>query len=144
MITSALQAQVKEYSFDEVEVLNKAEPRKTIVFIYAEWCRYCEAMKRTTLENSEIIERLNDVFYFIEFNGESQQNVYFNDIAYRFIPSGKNTGTHELARELGSIDGKLSYPTLVVLDTDWSIIYKTNGFVKAKALLTLLEELEID
>ncbi len=63
-------AQLKIHSFEKAEVLQKSENRPVVVFIYTDWCAYCQAMKNTAFIDRQIAKKLNDQFYFVALNGE--------------------------------------------------------------------------
>lgn len=126
------------YSFEKVEVLYKKEPRPIVVFLYTDWCKFCYLMKKNTFSDKKIIQQLNDRFYFIPFNAEQKETVVFFNKEYKYKPTGKNTGMHELAQILGNKNGKVSYPTTVFLSTDFSIEEQYNTFLSKKDMLKIL------
>lgn len=131
-------AQPKPHSFEQVDVLQKAANRNTVVFIYTDWCQYCKVMKKTALNNEQIVRILNNQFYFVALNGEEKKDIRFNDHLFKFKPNGLHTGTHELAEALGTIEGKIAYPVLVVLNSKQEIIFRYSGFLDARSLRTML------
>lgn len=134
-------AQPKSIGFETLDSLQKQEPRPVIVFLHAEWCKYCEAMKQTTFLNEEVIELLNTNFYFVSFDGETKEDVRFLGNTFRFKPSGNGIGVHELAHQLGSNNGTLTYPMMVFMNEQFEILYQHAGFVNAKDLGKILEDL---
>lgn len=131
-------AQLKTHSFEQVEALQKTAPRHVVIFIHTDWCRYCDAMKTTTFKNAEVIKSLNEKFYLVQLNAEEKREVLFNNHRYKFKPNGTNTGTHELAQALGTIEGKTGYPVLVMLNSKREIVFQYSGFMNSKALRNLL------
>ena len=51
-----------------------------------------------------------------------------------------NTGTHELAIALATIDRSLVYPSFVVLNFDYEIIFQYGAFLESVAMKKILEE----
>lgn len=135
--------QLKIHQFEEIEDLNKMEQRDLVVFVHTDWCRYCKAMKNTTFKNEEVVEKLNDQFYFVSLNAEEQRSITFAERSFRYKPTGANTGIHELAEAMGTIDGKLSFPTLVILNPKNEIIFQFDGFINDKNLVQLLSQLAL-
>jgi thioredoxin-related protein len=135
-------AQLKTYTFEEAEKVVKENPKPIVVFIHTSWCQYCKMMENSTFKNSEIIQLLNNNFYFISFDAESKNDIHFNNHTFRFQPKGQNTGIHELATELATIDSQVVYPTLTILQTDFSIVFQEHSFLKAKELLAVLETIK--
>ena len=132
-------AQLKAHSFEQVAELQKKQKRNIVVFIYTDWCQYCQVMKSATLGNDQVIKKLNEQFYFVSLNGEEKKDIRFNNHLFKYKPNGTNTGAHELAEALGTIDGKLTYPGLVLLNSSHEIIFQHSGFLNVKALHAILD-----
>ncbi|MEP2772780.1 MAG: thioredoxin fold domain-containing protein [Fulvivirga sp.] len=131
-------SQLKSYDIESIPELQKNEPRPVVVFLYADWCRYCKAMENTTFKKQDIVEKLNNDFYFVRFDGEQRESVTLGEKIYNFKPSGNETGMHELAMALGTIEGQVNYPTLVVVNERFDILYQYAGYMKTQEVETLL------
>ncbi len=81
---------------------------------------------------------LNKNFYFIRLNAEEKRNITFLNNVFTHQPTGPETGVHELAQELGTIDGKISYPALCVLNSGYDISFQHNAYLNKKELLKVL------
>jgi len=132
-------AQLKIYTFEEAEKLSKVNPKPFVVFIHTSWCNYCKMMENSTFKNPEIIHLLNSEFYFISLDAESKDDIHFNNRRFQFIPNGQNTGIHELATALATINSQVVYPTVTVLDIDYSIKLQKHSFLNAKELIAILQ-----
>jgi thioredoxin-related protein len=141
MATSSSSAQLKTHSFEEVEQLSKEKTKPIVVFIHTSWCKYCEMMEHSTFKNPSVIKELNDNFYFISFDAETKKDITFNNRTFRFKPTGTTTGIHELATALATIDNQVVYPTLTVLDPDYSILFQRQSYLKTKDLISILEKI---
>jgi thioredoxin-related protein len=135
-------AQLKTYSFEEAEVLTRQKPKPLVIFIHTSWCNYCKMMENSTFKNPEIISLLNDNFYFVSFDAESKEDIHFNNHTFKFTPKGQNTGIHELATALATIDSEVIYPTITILESDFSIVFQKHSFLNAKALNAILEKIK--
>lgn len=135
-------AQLKTYTFQEAEQLVIENPKPIVVFTHTSWCNYCKMMENSTFKNPSVINELNENFYFISFDAESKKEITFNNHTFQFKPTGTNTGIHELATALATIDKQVVYPTLTVLDTDNAILFQQHSYITAKALLRILERLK--
>jgi thioredoxin-related protein len=131
-------AQLKTWSFAEVDSMLNISPKPVVVFIQTSWCSYCYLMKERTLKNEKIIALLNERFYFLSFNAEEKNDVVFRGHRFKFRPSGNNTGINELAAELGSINGRIAYPAICVLNKKDEILLQKNGFLSSNQLLPYL------
>ena len=74
------------------------------------------------------------------FDGEQKEEVRFNQRDFAFRPSGRNSGTHELATALGSINGELTYPSFVLLNPQYEITFQHNAFLNAREMKVVLEQ----
>jgi thioredoxin-related protein len=134
-------AQIKTFPFEQIDSLQKKEKRNILVFIHTDWCRYCQAMKNTTFKKDNIIDILNKFFYFIHFNAEDKRNIPYNNHIFKYKPTGTNTGINELAEQLGTVDNKLSFPTLCFLNADNEIIFQYPHYINSTDLKTILTRL---
>lgn len=141
LATSSAIGQDYAISFEALDSLHQQAPRPVVVFLHADWCKFCASMKNTTFQDKQIQELLSDKFYFVSFDGESKEDVRFLGNTFRYRPSGANTGVHELAEQLGTKDGELSYPTVTFLNAKYEILYQHNGFLSAKKLKKVLNRL---
>jgi thioredoxin-related protein len=98
-------------------------------------------MKNTTFKDEKVGKLLTEQFYFVSFDGESKEDVTFLGRTFRFKPSGRNTGVHELAEQLGTKNGQLTYPSLVFLSPQYDILYQYDGFLSARQTRKILEKL---
>ncbi|MBE7177186.1 MAG: thioredoxin family protein [Mucilaginibacter polytrichastri] len=132
-------AQMQWTDFAQLEVREKAESRPVLIFITAPWCVYCKAMKSTTFKNRKLADALNRDFYVVELDAEKDQELRFNGKNYRYRPNGNRTGLQELAVELGTVNGQMSYPTLVFLKPgqEGKLVYP--AFASAKELRKMAE-----
>jgi len=127
-VTSA-QNKVKWVSWDDAMEANKTNKKKFVVDIYTDWCGWCKKMDKATFQQDHIARYINKNFYAIKFDAEMKEDIVFNGQTYRFVKNGRK-GYHELA--LAITQGKLSYPTVVFLDEDLSVIQPIPGFQDAK------------
>ena len=128
-------AQLNTFTFEEAEKLSIKNPKPFVIFIHTDWCKICKMMQNTTFKNQEIKE-LNQNFYFISFNAETKKDITFNNNKFKFKPKGNNSSVHELAEELSN----QIYPTLTILNSDYSILTQIESFLNAKELLQILKK----
>jgi len=134
-------SQLITYDFEKLDSLQKVEKRNVMVFIHADWCKYCKAMKQTTFKNKTIQQTLNNQFYFIQLDAEERKTIHFNDTAFTYLPNGNKTGSNTLALELANINGEVNYPTITFLNPDNEIIFQYSGFMTSEELGKILKKL---
>lgn len=127
-------------SFEETEQLQKEESRNILVFIHTEWCKFCKTMENTTFRDEGVRKILSDEYYFVDFDVEERSDVTYGGHVFRYKPTGRKTGVHELAEILGTVDGVLSFPALVILNPENEIIFQYGGFLDAAGLQSVLKE----
>jgi thioredoxin-related protein len=135
-------AQLKTYSFEQIDSLQRNQNRKIIVFIHTDWCKYCQAMKNTTFKNKEVIKTLNENFYFITLNAEEKRTISFNSRKFIFKTNGDTKGIHELADELATINNQTTYPAICVLNAQNEIVFQESNYLPAKEFLMVLNQLK--
>lgn len=134
LIANQIFAQLNTYTFEQAEKLSIENPKPFVIFIHTNWCKICKMMENTTFKNKEIINQLNQNFYFISFNAEDKKEIQFHQNTFKFKPKGTNSGIHELAELLSN----QTYPTITILHPDYSIVTQIESFVNAKTLLQIL------
>ncbi|PKV52297.1 MULTISPECIES: thioredoxin family protein [unclassified Aquimarina] len=134
-------AQLQIDSFESIENKMTIAPKPLVVFIHTDWCMYCKNMENTTFKNNDIIQQLNENFYFASLNGESRETIHFLNNSFRFQPNGNKTGVHQLARELATVNNQIGYPTLAILNHKYEIIFQQQSFLSAKELIKILNKL---
>lgn len=133
-------AQLKTYTFSEAEKMERQNPKPLFVFVHTSWCKYCKMMVHSTFKNPEVVQLLNDNFYFVSLDAEHKEPITFKNKTFQFKPKGKNSGVHELAEELATIDGSLTYPTFSILDENSAILLQISEFTNAETMIRLLKE----
>ncbi len=134
--------ELEHYSFEELEKVQQQQARPYVIFIHTDWCRFCHGMRKNTFSHPDIVSILNTDYYFVEINAEQKKDITFLDTTFSYRPSGANTGIHDLAKALGTVNGKISYPTTVFLNTKNEIILQYAGFADHKTLYELLEKIK--
>lgn len=141
-VSMILSAQNQPHRLELISAQRKTEPRNLLVFIHADWCKFCPTMKNYFSKDEKIKSLLNENFYFADLNAEEKREIHFNDQKYVYQPTGNNIGMHQLAFSLGSVNGVVSYPTLIILNPKDEIVFEYNGFLKATELISILEKLK--
>lgn len=131
-------SQLKSYQFEQIDSLQASEKRTLIIYIHTDWCKFCHAMKNTTLKDKNVIKLLNEKFYFIDLNAEEKRTINFNNRSFYYKPSGNNTGLNELVTHF---DKKISFPSLYFLNANKEIIFNYQQFINSKDLIAILTKL---
>ncbi|MEM6967462.1 MAG: DUF255 domain-containing protein [Bacteroidota bacterium] len=119
-------------TWEEVQKAQKKEKRKVFVDVYTDWCGWCKKMDKTTFRNKTIIKYLNQNFYAVKFDAETRETITLDGKKYDYVENNGRRGYNELAADL--LKGRLSYPSTVFLNEDFSLIQPIPGMLEADQL----------
>jgi thioredoxin-related protein len=125
--------QNKIIRLEEINMLQEKEPKYIAVLISTNWCKFCHAMKNNMLRNSRVSAVLAEKYYTVFLDAEDKSAVTFAGRNFRY-----EKGVNGFAKELGTINGQVSYPTLSVLNKQNEIIYQHAGYLLPDAMARLL------
>lgn len=134
-------AQVKPVQFEQLHTLQRQNEKLVMVLVETDWCKYCQALKHMILNDKRISGVLDTAYYTVFLNAESKYPINFAGRRFVYKPAGVDTGVHELAEQLGSINGQLSFPSLCFLNSRHEIVYQYAGFLDAETLYKVLNTL---
>ncbi|MEF8810349.1 MAG: DUF255 domain-containing protein [Bacteroidales bacterium] len=127
---------VNWYSFEEAVKLNKENPKKILIDVYTDWCGWCKKMKKQTFNNPEIAQYINENYYPVRFNAETNKKVQFKGRIFAKKEEGDRK-PHDLAIAL--LNGKMSYPSVAYLDGNNQLITAVPGFYGPKEYEPILK-----
>jgi len=130
-------SQLVWHDIEALSTLQKSEPRKVIVDIYTDWCKWCHVMDDKTFSDPDLIAFLNEQYYMVKLNAESKKDLKFKGLSYSFKKVGRR-GHHALASTLS--DDRLSYPSFVILDSDLNKLDISRGFKDAVQFKKFLDK----
>jgi thioredoxin-related protein len=127
---------VNWYSFEKAVSLNEKDPRIILIDVYTDWCGWCTKMKKTTFNHPEIAEYINENFYAVRFNAESNKTITFE--GQTFVKQGeRKKSPHQLAIAL--LQGKMSYPSVAYLNKKNQLITTVPGYYGPKDMEPILK-----
>lgn len=126
-------------SFETLKDSVEANPKKKIfIEIYTDWCGPCKMMEKKVFSKKKVIKPMNESYYAVRLNSEKMDSLNFNGKDYFLTPKGK-TRISELALEIGMEAGQLSYPTVIILNDKYEVIYRYPAFMNADLMEDVLE-----
>jgi thioredoxin-related protein len=116
---------VKWLTWTEAVTLQKLQPRKIFVHVYADWCVWCKKMDVTTYQDSALAMILNTEYYAVKFDAEMKEDMEYRGFVFKYEQTG-DKGYHQFAVSL--LNGEMSYPALVILDETENRINIMRGY----------------
>ncbi len=128
---------VKWVSFDEAVKLNAEHPRKIFIDIYTPWCGWCKKMDADTYTDPTVAGYINKNFYAVRLDAETADTFHFKGHKFYNLKPHTKGYTNELASSL--MDGKLSFPTTVYMDENFSRLTYLQSYITAADLKPILQ-----
>ncbi len=150
---------VKWLSFTEAAKAAKKLKKPILVDVYTTWCGPCKMMSANTFNNPKIAEYINKNYYPVKFDAETRDTVYLessvNDTTfdktgkqiviqkpytfkfYNQYPETQKRPPHQFAISL--LDGELSYPSIVFLNSDIQRLNIIKGYHDVKQFEPILK-----
>ena len=123
-------------SFEELEDSLAIKPKKVFIDFYTDWCTYCRKMDKVVFTKPAVIEALNEEYYAVRFNAETDLSVNFGGQEFSNDQLGKSrTPVHQIAQLLATREGRFTAPTLVFLDESFKVTSRYFTYMDSKQLL---------
>jgi len=131
------QEDLKVIPINNLDKIQKSDARSMVFFIHTDWCGFCKQMQAKTWTNQDLISYLNKNYYFLSLDAESKETFELAGKTFKY-----RKGLNELALALAQEDGRIAYPSLVILNEKYELVYKQSGFHSYKQVLKILNRLE--
>lgn len=112
---------------NKAEELAKSSGKKIMVKVYTNWCGWCKEMDKSTFPSTYVTKELNDGYVAVKFNAEQKENITWAGVPHKLVRT-QSGSYHELAAKW--LNGKLTYPTIVILDANGNLIQAIPGYRK--------------
>lgn len=134
--TTFKKVNIKTYSLSEIEKLQKKNPKKVLINIYAGFCNSCKVQNATTIKDSAIATYINKHFYVMNFDAESNDTIIFKgEKHFKTSINGYPFNTFAFK----ATNNKLQFPTIAVLDDKQNTLDALGSFLSPKVLLPILK-----
>lgn len=120
-------SQMKTGTFSDLEVLQKVNPKPVVIHLYTDWCAVCKIETFRLNKDKELVNIMNEHFYFINFEVEkTKDRIHFQNQEFEYLQNG-NSGIHKLALALSKNKNQPVYPLWVFLDKHQNLVYYQEG-----------------
>ncbi len=127
------QDKINWLSWEEAMKASEKQPKKIYIDLYTDWCGWCKKMDASTFVDPEVVKYMNENFHAIKFNAEQKEDIVFNDHTFSYSGTSGRRGVHQLAYSL--LNGRLGYPSFVILDEEKARILISPGFKDANGVM---------
>lgn len=137
---SAQKPEIQWMEFEELDDSLRVETRPVLIYFYTDWCAYCKKMERHAFKDDRIIREINERYYAVKMNAETTENIEFEGQVFG-NPEAKHKrrGIHQIPQLIASREGKpMSFPVLLVLDTDFSIKKRSFEYLTSDRMKELI------
>ncbi|MEO1715022.1 MAG: thioredoxin fold domain-containing protein [Bacteroidota bacterium] len=127
-------------SFEELEDSLAIKPKKVFIDFYTDWCTYCRKMDKAVFTKPEVVAVLNEEYYAVRFNAETEAVIDFGGRQLINDQVGKSRNPlHQIAQLLALQKGQFTAPTLIVLDETFTVTARYFEYMDSKGLLKALK-----
>lgn len=120
-------SQMKTGTFSDLEIQQKENPKPVVIHLYTDWCAVCKIESYRLNKDKELVNMINDHFYFVNFEAEkTKEKIHFQNQEFEYLQNG-NSGIHELALALSKNKNQPVYPLWVFLDKHQNLVYYQEG-----------------
>lgn len=131
---------VRWLTFDQLEDSLTVNPKKVFIDFYTDWCSYCRKMDKVVFTRPEVFELINEQYYAVRFDAETESEINFGGQKYVNDQLGKSRNPiHQIARLLASRDGQFAPPTLVILDENFKVTARYFEYMDSRRLMKALK-----
>jgi thioredoxin-related protein len=120
------------YTMEEAQEKSHESDKDIMIFAVTEWCVYCKAMDKEAFVNHETVSRINERFYSVRVDIESDRTMIFNG---EKMTESQFANKYELRVP----------PNTLFLSPDGEVLFDYKGYISEEAfskLLTAWSEME--
>ena len=127
-------------TFEQLEDSLAIRPKKVVIDFYTDWCTYCRKMDKVVFTKPEVIDLINEEYYAVRFDAETDAQVVFSGQTLVNDQIGKSRRPlHQMAQLLALRNGQFVAPTLVVLDEEFKVTARYFQYMNSKRLMNALK-----
>ncbi len=133
--TSSVYAQkINWLSLEEALKAQEKNPKKIMMDVYTNWCGPCKYLDKTTFQNEDLANFVNEHYYAVKFNAEGDDAFTYKGQPYANPDYNPSASGRNSVHEFASAMGITAYPTIVFLDETGNFLVPIKGYQNANQL----------
>ena len=121
------------HNITEAINLNKVTKKKMIIYVSTDWCNSCKVMKKADFTDTIISKYINENYYLVDFNPESNDTFTLNNKTYT------KTAKDHFHPFITDVQGsRIMLPSLIFVDEKGAILSSVPFYRTAYALEPVL------
>lgn len=133
---SSIAQNIQWMKWSDAIAANKKKPKLIFVDVYTNWCGWCKVMDNKTFSDPEVAKYMSENFYCVKLDAEQKEDITYNKMVFKYKTDARS---HELAISL--LDGQMSYPSFVFLNSKEQRITIIKGYQEAAVWLQNLKSI---
>jgi thioredoxin-related protein len=125
--TAEKSAQIEWFNYSEGLEKAEKEGKYVVVDFYTNWCGWCKRMDKSTFQDPEVVDFINNKMVAVKVNAEAPDTVVHQDVKLT---------ERQLAIAVYKATG---YPTYFFLDPQGKALFKVPGYRNAEDFLNLVQ-----
>jgi thioredoxin-related protein len=110
------QTSLKWTKLEDLSDSLKVASKPVLFKIETQWCSVCKLQDAKVFSDKKVQKLLINNYYLVKLDAESKFPIRYNDTTYNYLMYSVNRGVHQLAKKLAEEEGKLAYPTIVIVE----------------------------
>jgi thioredoxin-related protein len=110
------QTSLKWTKLEDLSDSLKVASKPVLFKIETQWCSVCKLQDAKVFSDKKVQKLLINNYYLVKLDAESKFPMKYNDTTYNYLMYSVNRGVHQLAKKLAEEEGKLAYPTIVIIE----------------------------
>ena len=128
-----------QISFDSLQKAMKIQPRYILMNVHSEYCLYCMMQKKRIENDKDLLKKLNNDVYFVQWKLESQPNFVFNNTSFTKSGNNRYAGTAFLNKYAKDPHNPVAFPAWLVFDQDYKVIYHYFGLLPNSSITKMID-----
>lgn len=115
LITLTSVAQLQWTKLEHLKDSLEKQPKPVLLKFETEWCSVCKMMDVKVFQDKKVQKVLAN-YYVVRIDAEIKTPLIYNDTTYNYLMYSAKRGVNQLAKKLAEENGKLAYPTIVIVE----------------------------